>query len=51
MILVRTLLKVAFHINDVWVYKKPLLQYNSLSTSALLPVGEKAVHLKSPKIY
>jgi len=31
--------KVAFHIHDVWVYKKPLLQYNSQSTSALLPVG------------
>ena len=34
------IIQVAFHINDVWVYKKPLLQYNSESTSSLLPVGE-----------
>jgi hypothetical protein len=31
--------KVAFHINDVWVFKKSLLQYQAQSTSSLLPVG------------
>jgi len=32
-------MKVVFHIDAVWIFKKPLLQYGAQSTSSLLPVG------------
>ena len=37
-------IQVSFHIDDVWVFKKPLLQYQAQSTSSLLPVGQQTVH-------
>ena len=36
---------MAFHIDAVWVFKKPLLQYEAQSTSSLLPVGEQSTRV------